>query len=237
MTMKESFELAQRISDLHFFEDVEVVLCPNTLAFSGVKEKAGQAVKLGAQDCLWVPQGAYTGATSAFMFREAGASYALVGHSERRYLFGETNEDIRKKMEACADNGLTPVLCVGETAEDREEGKTEYRIKKQLLKAFEGLHFERVRPIIAYEPVWAISKSGLGEPCDPAQANAMHEFIKREMKEHLGEPIRVIYGGSVNAENVKFFSSQASIDGVLVGSASTRFDSFSKILEALSEKN
>lgn len=194
----------------------EVIMCLN-----------GSGIAAGAQDTAWVPKGAYTGAVSAHMLRAAGCQYALVGHSERRYVFGEHDDDVRKKIEACLDAGLVPVVCVGETQEDLDENKREYRLKKQLMKAFEGLQINGGKVLIAYEPVWAI---GGGKPCSPDEADSVHGWIKMEAKQYLGQNIPVLYGGSVNPENVVSYVARDVIDGVLVGGASAKLDSFVKLI-------
>ncbi len=231
LNYSETGELANKLVDLEISDDIEVGVFPNSLAFSNVLELVGKNISLGAQNVSWTPQGAYTGAVSAWFFKEVGAKYALIGHSERRYIFGETDQDIKKKIEACFDSGLIPVLCIGDTAEDKENGKSEYRIKKQLMKAFEGLGVGQNQMIIAYEPVWAISKAGQGEDCGSDQAKIMHDFISQELKNYTDLEFPIIYGGSVKSENVESYLREDSISGVLVGNASTKFESFSEIVE------
>lgn len=231
LTAAEATALAQDIAVPT--SDATVAVFPNTLDFERVHDVVGASIATGAQNVAWTPQGAYTGATSARLFKEAGATYALVGHSERRHVFGESNEDVRKKLEACIDAGLIPVLCIGETKEDLDNDKKEYRLKKQLMKACEGLDGIETL-IVAYEPVWAISKGGVGESCSPEQAEKTHLWIKNELKQYTNADIPVIYGGSVKAENVVSFTSLPSVEGVLIGSASTRADSFKAILSAVS---
>ncbi len=215
----ESLSLAQAIRDtIQIPSQVVCGVFPNTLAFVQVHDLLqGTSISVGAQNVSWVPRGAYTGATSAEFFHTAGARYALVGHSERRYIFGEQDDDVRKKLEACLDANLTPVVCVGETADDRASLKAEYRIKKQIMKLCEGLQ-ATVPIIIAYEPVWAI---GTGDACDPGEADRMITLIKHECQTYLSQQIPVLYGGSVDEKNAGTYLSYGSIDGVLVGSAST----------------
>ncbi len=222
LNAEDSFKTAQHIKDnLPKRDNVELIVCPNALAFNGVRDILKDSVSYGAQNVAWTPLGAYTGAISALLFYQDGARYALVGHSERRYIFGEDNEAVRKKMNACIDTGLIPILCIGETHDDKEEEKQEYRIKKQIMKALDGLDLQGIVPLVAYEPVWAISNFGVGQPCDPEYANNMHEIIKQELREYTDAPIPVLYGGSVNNDNVASYVAREHIDGVLVGSAST----------------
>lgn len=231
----ESCILAHQLMNHSIPNSATVALFPNMIALPEVEKiMKGTSYAIGGQNCAWVPKGAYTGAVSAVMLKEAGCEYVLVGHSERRHIFGETNEDVRKKLEAALDAGLTAVLCIGETREDREEEKTEYRLKKQLMKALDGLQLNGGKLIIAYEPVWAISQAGVGEVCEPQEANEMHDWIRMETKQYIDGTIPVIYGGSVNAQNVVSYVSQNSIDGVLVGHASTQFEEFSQLMNAAS---
>lgn len=212
--------------------DITIGLFPNTIALTEV-EKAinGTNLMLGAQNVAWVPKGAYTGATSALFYKNAGCTHALVGHSERRHIFNETNDAVRKKMEACLDVGLTPVLCIGETQQDVENNKQQYRLKKQLMKALEGLDIGNNDILIAYEPVWAI---GSGKPCLPDDVEDMHEWIKQEVKNYTDKNIPVLYGGSVNAQNINKYISKQSVDGVLIGHASATKEGFTSIIQALS---
>lgn len=222
LNAEESFKTAEHIkANLTKRDDVELIVCPNALAFNGVRDILKDAVSYGAQNVAWTPLGAYTGAISALLFYQDGARYALVGHSERRYIFGEDNEAVRKKMNACIDTGLIPILCIGETHDDKEEEKQEYRIKKQLMKALEGLDLQGIVPLVAYEPVWAISNFGIGQPCDPEYANNMHAVIKKELTQYSDADIPVLYGGSVDNNNIASYVSRENINGVLVGSAST----------------
>ncbi len=213
-------------------ENVGVGIFPSSIATADIlKAAAGTPVAVGAQNVAWTPKGAYTGAISANMYKNLGCTHALVGHSERRHIFGETNDDIRKKLEACLEVGLTPILCIGETAEDVEAGKRDYRLKKQLSKALDGLALDSSSTFfIAYEPVWAI---GTGDPCHPEKAEEVHAWIKEEISQYTDIHIPLLYGGSVNPTNVVSYVSSQQIDGVLVGGASAKFDSFIEIIRAL----
>ena len=212
-------------------EKVGLAVFPSTLALREVTMSAKDTeFAVGAQNVAWVPKGAYTGAVSAQMFSDVGCHYALVGHSERRHVFGETNDDVRKKIEACLETNLIPVVCIGETEDDLEAGKREYRLKKQLMKAFENLELNGGKVVVAYEPVWAI---GTGKACDPATPQEVHAFLKTELKQYFDADITVLYGGSVKAENVVSYVALGAIDGVLVGGASARLDSFTELIRAV----
>jgi triosephosphate isomerase len=198
---KQSLELIGKIENFSFgVGKINFAVFPIDLAVTeAVKLLQDKKIHVGAQNIAWVPQGAYTGAVSAHIFKETGCKYALVGHSERRYIFGETDEDVHKKIEACIDAGIIPVLCVGETEKDKEDGKKDYRLKKQLFKALEGVNLVGSKIIIAYEPVWAI---GTGNACDPLEAEETHMFLVEEMKQFMTERPPLLYGGSVNSDNV-----------------------------------
>lgn len=230
----ESVALARELRDMSFDSDrISIIIFPTALAFVGVAEVLrGTAISVGAQTVNWTPKGAYTGAISAHLFADAGCRYALVGHSERRYIFGEKNEDVHKKIDACLDADITPILCIGETAADREEGKTKYRLKKQLVHALKGRHFNGQSLFVAYEPVWAV---GTGEPCDPDTVDEMHYWLRDELKQLVDVHVPLLYGGSVNAENVLSYVSRESIDGVLPGGASKSFDTFSALVHEVEQ--
>ena len=190
-------------------------------------------VALGAQNIHWEPKGAYTGELSAAMAREAGARYALVGHSERRHVFGETDDDVRRKVGAALGEGLRPVVCVGETLEERQAGLVERVIVRQLDAALEGLPGGDFRFLLAYEPVWAI---GTGETATPDDAAAAHGTLRGRMAERMGpDPaaaVPILYGGSVKPSNVAELLGASDVDGVLVGGASLDPISFGRIAEA-----
>lgn len=231
LNVEQSEQLAHDLSFLPIPEDVDVAVFPNTLAYKSVKDiLTSSKIQTGAQNVAWVPQGAYTGATSALMFKEEGATYALVGHSERRYIFGENDDDVRKKIEACLQAGIIPVLCVGETAEDQENDKRQYRLKKQLMKALEGLNVPEDKLIIAYEPVWAI---GTDKPCLPADVEDVVGWIQLEIAGYGFKNVPVLYGGSVNEKNINSFVSLPSVSGVLVGMASSNISSLKAMINAI----
>lgn len=232
LDLDESKTLAKAIVGENFDDTkVNVAIFPSALALSAVAEVVKDSkIAVGAQDVYWTPKGAYTGAVSALMYKTAGCKYALVGHSERRHLFGETDDDVRKKIEACLDAGLTPVVCIGETKEEKDGGKREYRLKKQIMKAFEGLKINGGDIMVAYEPVWAI---GTGDACNPADADDVHGWIKTELKQYIDKDVAVLYGGSVNEKNVGDYVALETVDGVLVGGASTKKESFIALVNNL----
>lgn len=229
MDLNESKALAEAIVKDSFDDTkINVAVFPSALTLSTVAEVVKDSkISVGAQDVYWTPKGAYTGAVSALMYRGVGCKYALVGHSERRHVFGETDDDVRKKIEACLDAGLTPVVCIGETKEEKDGGKREYRLKKQIMKAFEGLKINGGDIMVAYEPVWAI---GTGDACNPADADDVHGWIKTELKQYIDKDVAVLYGGSVNEKNAKDYVVYDTIDGLLVGGASTKLESFSSLI-------
>jgi triosephosphate isomerase len=212
-------------------ESVELVLCPPFTALQTVAASLDAAqgrsgrVKLGAQNMHWEPSGAFTGEISAPMLLEIGVQYVILGHSERRQYFGETNETVRLKTAAALEAGLTPIVAVGETLELREQGRTQSHVCAQTLAALAGLEPQDVRKlIVAYEPIWAI---GTGHNCDAAEANSvMHEI--RGCIEGL-EDVPILYGGSVKPENIAQYTALSDIDGGLVGGASLDPDSFATL--------
>lgn len=225
------------LADLYFglpFDEHKlcITVFPSLLSFCDVNKNLRQsAIARGVQNVAYTPQGAYTGAVSAQMAAEVGAQYALVGHSERRHIFGENNDVVHKKIAAIIAADMTAVLCVGDTTKDKEENKASYRIRKQLHRALEGQAIPEGKLLIAYEPVWAIKNSGDGKACDPELANEMHELIKTEGKALTGYDIPVLYGGSVTPQNMVSYMQCSNIDGVLVGSASTTFDGFKEMVQ------
>ena len=231
----ESCILANQLLSEPFDEEkVNLAFFPNFLAVSElVKIFRDTAVAVGAQTCAWTPKGAYTGAVSAHLLKQVGCAYVLVGHSERRYIFGESNEDTRKRLEAALDAGLTPILCIGETEEDLKEQKREYRLKKQLMKALDGLDLSGRPLFIAYEPVWAI---GSGKSCQPSDADDVHGWIRTEVKQYTDAEIPVLYGGSVDYANVIEYLSRETVDGVLVGGASTKMETFLPLIRAAEQE-
>lgn len=215
---------------------VEMVICPPFTALGAVgwalAESKGK-VKLGAQNMHREVQGAFTGEVSGPMLRDVGCAYVILGHSERRTLFGETDSQVGEKVRAAFAHGLTPILCIGETLEERESGKTDGVNRRQLLAGTEGLSPDQVAAlIIAYEPVWAI---GTGKNCAPGDAQFTIAAIRAVVFERFGaaaaQSVRIQYGGSVKPNNVGEYMGQPDIDGALVGGASLEAGSFAAICE------
>jgi len=212
----------------------EVVLAPPYTALEVVgKEIAGSGIKLAAQNVNWEPKGAFTGEVSVGMLKEAGCTHVIIGHSERRQLFGETNETVSKRLVAALGAGLVPIVCVGETLAEREAEATEAVIARQVESACGSLRSEQLATcVIAYEPVWAI---GTGRTATPGQAQEVHHAIRRQLTS-LGsattaERVRIIYGGSVKPDNIDALMAEPDIDGALVGGASLDADSFTRIVK------
>ncbi len=227
-----SLKLAEAYRDLTIPTGLKVIVAPTSLSFSAIQSTLAETDwKLAAQNIAWVPEGAYTGAVSGKMYAEAGATYALIGHSERRHIFGEGDSDVEKKIAAAILSGLIPILCIGESAEDLAEGKRQYRLKKQLqvLASLEAV----VPIIVAYEPVWAITGSGTGTPCLPADVQDVHGFIKTELATLGFVDTPVIYGGSVKLETAADYLAIPEVDGVLAGSASIHPESMQAFLDVI----
>jgi triosephosphate isomerase (TIM) len=213
---------------------VEVAVCPPAVYLHDVGAALrGSSIGLGAQNMHFEKEGAFTGETSAEMLKDLGCQYVILGHSERRQYFGETDAAVNKKTLAALASGLTPIVCVGETLAEREDGKTAEVVKTQILGSLAGLSPSQARGlVIAYEPVWAI---GTGKTATPAQAEEVHAQIRGLLAEMFGgvaEEIRIQYGGSVKPDNVAELMSQPNIDGALVGGASLKADSFVAIVAA-----
>ncbi len=209
--------------DLWFFPPA-VSIATAAEAFRGRRD-----VRIGAQNVHWEPKGAFTGEVSLPLVTEVGATHTLVGHSERRHLFGETDEQAAKKVQAALAVGVTPLLCVGETLAEREAGRTEDAVRRQLEPVVAAVATaDRARMLIAYEPVWAI---GTGRNATPADAAAVHRFIRRYLSEQGWSPrVPVLYGGSVNVGNALSLLAEEEIDGVLVGGASLTPDGWAEIV-------
>ena len=189
-------------------------------------------INIAAQNCHWEKSGAYTGELSVEMLADAGCSYIIIGHSERRQYFSETDEMINKKAKAILAGGLIPIICCGETLEQREAGVTDEHIATQIRAALNGLSEEEIsKSVIAYEPIWAI---GTGKTCDSIEANRVIAMIRNVVKqvssEAAGEAIRILYGGSVKPSTIEEQMSQSDIDGALIGGASLTAESFNEII-------
>jgi triosephosphate isomerase (TIM) len=204
-------------------EDREILLCvPYTALTLLFKSLHGSRIGLGAQNIHWQDAGAFTGEISGPMLTELGVRYVIVGHSERRQFFAETDETVNQRLKAAQINGLTPILCVGETKQQRDRAETETHISSQLQKGLVGINQGNL--IIAYEPIWAI---GTGDTCETQEANRVVGLIRSQL-DNPNVPIQ--YGGSVNPQNIDAIMAQPEIDGVLVGGASLKGDSFARIV-------
>ena len=211
----------------------EIVVCPTFPALAAAVETArGSNIQVGAQNLHWEDEGAFTGEISGPMIRAAGCTHVIIGHSERRQFFGETDATVNKRLFAALRSGLTPIVCVGETLDQREESQTEAVLIQQLEGGLASLTQEDFfRIIIAYEPVWAI---GTGRVATPETAGEAHAVIRKKAAQQFGpesaEGLRILYGGSVKPDNVEGLMARKEIDGALVGGASLKPDSFSAIV-------
>ncbi len=213
----------------------QVVVCPSFLSLAGVKKiMRGSALQLGAQDVFWDARGAYTGEVSPLSLKEAGVEYVIIGHSERRQLLGETDAMIGRKIISALGHGLTPILCVGETAHERNEGRHELVVTRQLTNALKTAPppIGNGRLYVAYEPIWAI---GTGEPASPDQALDMLEFIRQTLidlysLDQVERSFRAVYGGSVDAGNVRDYVGPKAFHGALVGTASLDPETFVDVI-------
>jgi triosephosphate isomerase len=211
----------------------EVVICPPfTNLAAAVAATQGTRIRIGAQNIAWAKEGAFTGEISGPMIVASGATHAIVGHSERRQYFAETDETVLKRTQAALEFGLTPIVCVGERLEERESGHTEAVLARQFQQGIAGLSEQQfARIVIAYEPVWAI---GTGKTATPEIAADTHRAIRAQVRakfgKEAGEAIRILYGGSVKPDNTRTLMAQPEIDGVLVGGASLDAVSFASIV-------
>ena len=238
-TIKEAVELVNGLKrELSNVETVDIVVCPAFTALSDVNEITMDSnIALGAQNIFWEANGAFTGEIAPNMLVDAGCKYVIIGHSERRQYFAETNEIVSKRIKAALSVGLKPIVCVGEVLAEREAGKTFDVIKDHVTGSLAGLSNDDMRSIVlAYEPVWAI---GTGKTATKEQAQEVHMYIRGLLKELFNDEVaaetRIQYGGSVKPENIKELMSQEDLDGALVGGASLKIDSFSAIVKGASE--
>ena len=214
-------------------ERSEIVVCPPYIDLHAAVDSAqGSAIAVGGQNVYWKEEGAFTGEVSCHMLKSAGCTHVIIGHSERRQYFGETDETVNLKLKAALHAGLTPIVCVGEVLEEREAGLTEDVLRRQCLRAFDAISGERAHKlVVAYEPVWAI---GTGKTATPAMAVEAHLTIRAEVSKSLGDEVarnlRILYGGSVKPDNAKALMSEEEIDGALVGGASLDPRSFASIV-------
>lgn len=214
-------------------EKVEVAVAPPFTALYAVRrELEGSFIRLAAQNLYWEEKGAFTGEVSPPMLKEVGCHYVIIGHSERRQYFGETDETVNRRIKAALTHGLKVIFCIGETLKEREGGETFSVIERQMEGGLKGLGEKEIgKVVIAYEPVWAI---GTGKTATPEQAEEVHRFIREKLgklySRETSEEIRIQYGGSVTPENIRGLMNQPNIDGALVGGASLKAESFSKIV-------
>ncbi len=234
-TVQQAVRTAQELrKEIQSLEGVEVLVVPPFTALSSVKEIIeGSGIGLGAQNMYEKEEGAYTGEISSYMLLDVGCEYVILGHSERRQYFGESDKQINKKSRKALSSGLIPILCVGESLKERKEGNAEETVSVQLRGCLEGINpQDGEKLVIAYEPVWAI---GTGETATPEQAQEMHHFIRITLEELLGKEransIRIQYGGSAKPDNIEALMRQPDIDGALVGGASLQASSFAKIIK------
>lgn len=233
-TCVEAVETAgQLVKLVEGITDIDIVIAPPFTSLAPVSDMIREScVFLGAQNIFWESEGAYTGEISSAMLVSAGCRYVIIGHSERRQYFGETDETINKKITAAINGDLIPILCIGESEKERESKDTFSVLDKQIKKGLEGFSSDDLKTlVIAYEPVWAI---GTGKTATSEQAQEVHFFLRSTLENIFGnmfaKSIRILYGGSVKPENSKELMAQPDIDGALVGGASLKSDIFSKII-------
>lgn len=230
-TAKEAEELITALKPLVAKSKPEVVVCvPYTDLWTVAEAIKGSKIHLGAENVAWADKGAFTGEISAEMLKEIGVEYVIIGHSERRQYFGETNETVNKRTKQALANGLKPIVCVGETLEEREKGRTNRVLKKQILEGFEGItDFTNI--VVAYEPVWAI---GTGKTATAEDANKTIGYIRRTIKtnfsEEVAKALRIQYGGSMKPGNAKELMAERNIDGGLIGGAALKAEDFAAIV-------
>jgi triosephosphate isomerase len=239
LTRAESVALVQGLlSELGDVSGVEVAVCPPYVYLDAVLQAThGSSLGVGAQNMYFEPKGAFTGEISGAMLNDLGCQYVILGHSERRNVLGETNEEINRKLKAALALGLTPIVCVGELIEQRQSGQTLQVIQQQFEGSFADVSAEQMsRCVIAYEPVWAI---GTGLTATPEQAEQVHSSLRLMLRDRFGvdvaESIRIQYGGSVTPENAATLLAQKNIDGALVGGASLQVQKFLPIVRAAAE--
>ena len=234
MTATQALELASKLIPLvASVKDRDIVLGPPFTSIAAVAETIkGTNISLAAQNLHWEDKGAFTGEISADMLLDSGCKYVIIGHSERRQYFGETDESVNKKVKQALKKGLLPILCVGETLAEREAGKLNDIISRQVTGGLKDISAEDMKKVVvAYEPVWAI---GTGKTATPGQANDVHALIRQKVKAlysaDIAEGLRIQYGGSVTPENVSVLMAMPDIDGALVGGASLKPESFAALV-------
>ncbi len=231
----EAVDTAKKLAELcHDIKNTEIMIAPTFLSLPLVAEVLKETnIKTGAQNLFYEKQGAYTGEVSGDMIKAAGAQYVIIGHSERRQYFMETDESVCKKIKAAMEAELIPVLCIGETKIQRDEEKAFFILDKQMGDGLKGFHPDDLKElVIAYEPVWAI---GTGQTASPGQVNEIHQFIRSVLRTMFGgsiaDSVRILYGGSVKPDNVSDLMALEDVDGALVGGASLDADTFIKIVK------
>ncbi len=234
-TIPEAVELVSKLKGIvREIEGGEIVVIPPFTALSEIKKIVTDSrIKIGAQNIFWKESGAYTGEISPLMIRDIGCEYVVIGHSERREHFGETDEIVNLKIKSALKNSLHPIFCIGETLEEREKRETISKIDNQMEEGLKEINEEGIKNIvIAYEPIWAI---GTGRTATPEQAQEVHSFIRQKLAQKYGNENAscaiILYGGSVKPENIYSLMKQKDIDGALVGGASLKAESFGKIIE------
>ncbi len=234
MTTADAVALVKQLQTLLAGTDaVEVVVCPAFTALAAVADALkGSRIGLGAQNMHWEQEGAFTGEVSPVMLKDLGCRYVILGHSERRQYFGEDDFLVNRKLKAALEHGLTPIVCIGETLGERQDGRTLQVVERQLQRGLSSISTEAAYGItLAYEPVWAI---GTGHTATAEQAAEVHSFIRKHLAELWGEAaapaVRILYGGSVKSDNIDGLMAEPDIDGALVGGASLKADSFARIV-------
>ena len=236
-TADEAIELARSITtDIGAIIETDIVICPPFVWLSPIASViTNTSIKLGAQNLHWEDKGAYTGEISARMLKDVGCEYVIIGHSERRQYFGETDQSVNQKLKKAIDAELTPIVCLGESLQDREANRTNALITNQFNNGFEGFtDFEKV--IIAYEPIWAI---GTGKTATAEQAQEVHGLLRELLRQKTDgyNEVRILYGGSVKPKNAADLIAQPDINGFLVGGASLKAKDFKAIIKAVSGKD
>ncbi len=238
-TIGEAQEFFAKMEEISFPKNVESVICAPFLTLPTlIKDAKNKQIGLGAQNMHWEEQGAFTGEISPKMLQDLGIQYVIIGHSERRLYFAETDQGVGKKVKAALAHQLIPIVCVGETLEERKSNQTKDVLKRQVLAALEQLEPQDLeRLVIAYEPVWAIGTGQAATVEDAVEGIAwIREVIENKWSEQAAEKVRILYGGSVNPNNIAAFMDHSVIDGALVGGASLDPDSFGKLVMAAAKR-
>jgi len=216
-------------------KQTEIVFCPPSIYFSIFSSKIPGNIKIGAQNVFWEIKGAFTGEISPFQLNSLNCNYVIIGHSERRKYFGETDQTVNQKIRAILEAKIIPILCVGETKVQRDAGEVQTVLKRELQEGLKNVPAGKIQKnglLVAYEPIWAI---GTGRPCDAEEAQKMKLLIKKILSniynQKIANSVRILYGGSVNSKNTTAYIKEAEFDGLLVGGASLDFQEFSQIIK------